>query len=128
MLTGRLGLQMSLIHTVPEQHLPPPYDRHPDFPVIVFDADGQPHTLDAPPNMVFQLVPAWDNKYAWRYREHARYRSWYEPESVHAQVLAEWEAGADVTFHASIPNVRVVGVSRCRVVTFTPNGTTPEMR
>jgi hypothetical protein len=97
---------------VPADLLPPPYDRHPDFPTVTFDATGQPHVYNAPVNMICQAVPAWDNNYVHRYVTAARYRRWMDSDRVYTKIVTEWAAGARVTYHPRTPNARVVGVSR----------------
>lgn len=112
--------------------LPPPLDRHPQFPVVFFNPAGEP-LLGRPPGTsdttIYQIVPSDRNPYRLRYggvEPHGdtdqegnprrisgdEYRDWDPPETVLSTILDWFEQGVEIVFHPRRQGIRVAGVSR----------------
>ena len=92
-------------------HLPPPYDRHPDFPLVLFNLDDEPQ-LDLPAGVIntviCHIVPGSANAYVTRHGG-SYHRPWSEPEDVLFRVMLWHDLGFDVTVYPRLPGVQVMG-------------------
>ena len=90
--------------------LPPPLDRHPDFPMVGFDRFGNPYLggpgVEGP--LVCQIVPDEANPYL-RHFGAGFGRDWDDPESVFLTVRDWCDLGFDVVVHPRRPGVEVAG-------------------
>lgn len=91
--------------------LPPPYDRNPDFPVVVFDPTDRPLLVGASSNTVVQVVPSPRNQYV-RLHGTGGYRNWTSPGNVALMVWGWIAAGLSMEVHERQADARVIGVSR----------------
>jgi hypothetical protein len=93
------------------ESLPPPYDRHPDFPTVYFDPFGRPLLDGSSDSTIAQIVPSSDNPYVRRYGG-GRCRQWLLPNLVSASAQEWVRRGRRVVIHSRHRDAQVVGVSR----------------
>lgn len=93
---------------------PPPLDRHPDFPLVCFNEQGDPLLIGPQKYLdltIHHIVPGGNNPFVRRFGE-GDYRNWAPPEAVF-QMLEFWrKVGLKVTVHPRRPGVTSAGVSR----------------
>jgi len=93
-------------------HLSPPYNRHPDFPLVLFNLDDEPQ-LDLPTGVIntviCHIVPGSANAYVTCHGG-SYHCLWSEPEDVLFRVMLWHGLGFDVTVYPQLPGVQVMGV------------------
>ena len=93
--------------------LPPPLDRHPEFPLVAFDFAGNPYlggTEGIFVPLVCQIVVPESHPYV-KYFGEGSNREWDSAENVYSTVRDWYDLGLDVVVHPRRPGVKVAGFS-----------------